>query len=499
MKISCRKKTALNSKKDAVLIPVYRNIRPLKPLTGKKIEDEINRIIASEYFAYEEKEFTGFFMEIGGKLKKVYLVSVPKDPADFRYYTELGGNFAKLLKKERITSFSMLALEDVYMEKKDTLFTKSFLDGFFFGLYSFDTFKTKQEKGYQFEEAEVITAFTKLKRFVDENAEGWNSVYEAIYMAKDLINTPPADMTPEIFAAKAMELATGSLKVELVGDMDVLKNEYPLVHAVGKGSSNQPKFLKMQYNGAPEETRHIALVGKGVTFDSGGTNLKPTGNIEDMKVDMSGAATVLAVTKIASDTGMKINIRTYIPLVENIIGTCAYKPGDILTSKMGKTIEILNTDAEGRLILADALYEATSTDPEVIIDVATLTGACVVALGSLCAGLFSNRKFLAKNISDISGEIGEDIWELPLLEAYQERIKSDIADLRNIAKQKGEAGSTIAGLFLQEFVDNWPWIHLDIAGPAYLNEPHPVFGKHATGFGIRLISEFIKTHYAIQN
>ncbi len=133
--------------------------------------------------------------------------------------------------------------------------------------------------------------------------------------------------------------------------------------------------------------------------------------------------------------------------MENIIGSCAYKPGDILTSKQGKTIEILNTDAEGRLILADALYEATKTDPEVIVDVATLTGACVVALGSFCAGLFSNRKFLAKNILDVSGALGEDIWELPLLEAYQERVKSDVADLRNISKQKGEAGSTIAGLF----------------------------------------------------
>lgn len=497
MKISCRKKTALNSKKDAVLIPVYRNMRPLKMLTGKKIEDEINDVIASDYFSYEEKEFTGFFMEIGGKLKKIYLVTVPKEPADYRYYTELGGSFAKLLKKERITSFSVLAFEDIYMEKRDCGFTKSFLDGFFFGQYSFDTFKSKNEKNYQFEEAEVITAFTKLKRFVDDNAENWNCIFESIYLAKDLINTPPADMTPELFAAKAAGFASDKLKVEVIGDMYVLEKDYPLVYAVGKGSTNLPKFLKVEYTGVPESDKHVALVGKGVTFDSGGTNLKPTGSIEDMKTDMSGAATVLAVTKIAHDTQMKINIKTYIPLVENIIGTCAYKPGDILTSKMGKTIEILNTDAEGRLVLADALYEATKTDPEVIIDVATLTGACVVALGSHCAGLFSNRKFLAKNIQDVSSEIGEDIWELPLLEAYQERVKSDVADLRNISKQKGEAGSTIAGLFLQEFVDNWPWIHLDIAGPAYLNEPHPVFGKHATGFGVRLISRFLDANYSI--
>jgi len=497
MKISCRKKTALNSKKDAVLIPVYRNMRPLKALTGKKIEDEINNVISSDYFSYEEKEFTGFFMEIGGKLRKVYIVTVPKDPASYRYYTELGSSFAKLLKQERITSFSVLSFEDIYLERKDTMFTKSFLDGFFFGQYSFDTFKSKQEKNYIFEEVEVITAFTKLKRFVDENADKWNSVFESIYLAKDLINTPPADMTPEIFANRALAMADDKLKVSVIDDQSVLEKDFPLVYAVGKGSSNPSRFLKLEYTGAPSTEKHVALVGKGVTFDSGGSNLKPSGAIEDMKCDMSGGATVLAVTKIVADTDMAINIKTYIPLVENIIGTCAYKPGDILTSKMGKTIEILNTDAEGRLILADALYEATKTDPEVIIDVATLTGACIVALGSHCAGLFSNRKFLAKNISDVSGEIGEDIWELPLLEAYQERVKSDIADLRNIAKEKGEAGSTLAGLFLQEFVDNWPWIHLDIAGPAYLSSAHPVFGSHATGFGVRLIADFLQTYYSV--
>ncbi|PLX67917.1 MAG: leucyl aminopeptidase [Denitrovibrio sp.] len=496
MKISCRKKIALNSKKDAILIPVYRNMRPLKPLTGKKIEDEINTVVASDYFSYEEKEFTVFFMEIGGKLRKVYLVTVPKDPADYRYYTELGASFAALLRKERISSFSILSFEDIYLEKKDTNFTKSFLDGFAFGLYSFDRFKSIQEKNYQFEEAEVITAFTRLKRFVDENAEDWNSVFESIYLTKDLINTPPADMTPQIFVDKAMELASDKLKITVIDDMAVLEKDFPLVYAVGKGSTNPPKFLKLEYKGAPDTEQHVALVGKGVTFDSGGTNLKPSGSIEDMKCDMSGGATVLGVTKIAHDTSMAINIITYIPLVENIIGSCAYKPGDILTSKQGKTIEILNTDAEGRLILADALYEATKTDPEVIVDVATLTGACVVALGSFCAGLFSNRKFLAKNISDVSGALGEDIWELPLLEAYQERVKSDVADLRNISKQKGEAGSTVAGLFLQEFVDNWPWIHLDIAGPAFLHEAHPVFGKHASGFGVRFIADFLKANYA---
>jgi len=496
MKISCRKKTALNSKKDAILIPVYRNMRPLKSLTGKKIEDAINEMIGSDYFSYDEKEFSGFYVEIGKKLKKIYLVNISKDPQDLRYYMELGASFAKLLKKDRISSFSMIAFEDVYMDKKDPQYSAAFLDGFFFGQYSYEAYKTKQEKNWQFDEVEVITSYAKLKRAMDDNAADLNFQFENIYLAKDLVNTPPADLTPAIFADKIKECATDGLKVTVIEDMEELKERFPMVYAVGKGSSYPPRMVMMEYNGNPDSEKHVALVGKGVTFDSGGSNLKPTGSIEDMKTDMAGAATVFAVTKTAAETGLKVNIKTYIPMVENIIGTNAYKPGDILTSAMGKTVEILNTDAEGRLILADALYTATKSDPEVIIDVATLTGACIVALGKHCAGLFSNRKFLAKNITDISYDVAEDIWELPLLESYQKRVKSDIADLRNIAKQKGEAGSVIAGLFLQEFVDNWPWIHLDIAGPSYIEEDHPIFGKYATGFGIRLLNRFIKVHYA---
>lgn len=496
MKISCRKKTALNSKKDAVLIPVYRNMRPLKTLTGKKIEDEINDMIASDYFSYDEKEFSSFFVEIGGKLKKIYLMNISKDPQDLRYYMELGASFAKTLKKEKISTFSMIAFEDIYMDKKEPLYTSAFLDGFFFGQYSFDMYKTRQEKVWQFDEVEVITSYTKLKRYIDDNAADWNIVFENVYMARDLVNMPPADLTPAAFADKIKHMSGDNISVTVVEDMSELEEKFPMVYAVGKGSTNPPRMVMLEYKGNPESEKHIALVGKGVTFDSGGTNLKPSGHIEDMKTDMAGAASVYAITKIAAETGLKVNIRTYMPMVENIIGSNAYKPGDILTSAMGKTVEIMNTDAEGRLILADALYTATKSDPEVIVDMATLTGACIVALGTHCAGLFSNRKFLAKNITDISYDVAEDVWELPLLESYQKRIKCDNADLCNIAKQRGEAGSVIAGIFLQEFVDNWPWIHLDIAGPAYIEDSHPIFGKNATGFGIRLLYKFIKVHYA---
>jgi leucyl aminopeptidase len=494
MKISCRKKTAFNSRKEAVIIPVYKNIGSLKLLTGKRIDDEITNIVASDYFNFEDKEIKSFYIEMKKKLKRIFLVNIPKEPEDSRYYLELGAKFSKIIRKDKLFSFSLVSFEDIYNEKRDSNYTKSFIEGLLFGLYSFESYKSKKES-FDFEEIEVITAFTKLKKYIDSTAERWTTIFDNVYLVRDLVNTPPNDLTPESFAERMLQEADEQLSVAVYDEERIKEEGLNLIYTVGKGSEHRPRFVTLGYNGDPETEKHIALVGKGVTFDSGGSNLKPTGSMETMKIDMAGAATVFGLTKLIKELGLKVNIKSYLPLVENTIGYSAYRPGDVIESASGKTVEVLNTDAEGRLILADALHTATKTDPEVIIDLATLTGACVVALGSYCAGLFSNRKFLAKNISDLSGDTGEDIWELPMLKAYEKRIKSDIADLRNIARQKGEAGSTIAALFLREFVDNWPWIHLDIAGPAYLEEEHPIFGKHASGFGVRLLLEFIERYY----
>ena len=291
------------------------------------------------------------------------------------------------------------------------------------------------------------------------------------------------------------ENSHSSMKVEVWNQKDITANNLNLLNAVGKSSSHEPHFIHIKYIGAPESTKNIALVGKGITFDSGGSSLKPAASMTTMKTDMSGAALMFSLTTLAAELNLKININTYIPLAENIIGREALVPGDVITSASGKTVEILNTDAEGRLILADALYMATKTDPEIIIDAATLTGACTVALGPFCAGLFSNRKFLSKQITDISWESAEDVWELPLFDGYEQGINSTVADIQNMSTFGREGGAIHAALFLKQFVDNYPWIHLDIAGPAYLEKNHPIFGKEATGFGLRLLYQFIETHY----
>lgn len=494
MKISCRKKIAIHSRKDAILIPVYKNIRSLRMITGKKIDDELHEIIGSDYFNFEEKEIKSFYIEINHKLKKIYLLHAPKEQENPKVYMELGAKMAKILINDKISSVSMISFEDIYNEKKDFSSTHGFIEGLMFGLYTFDRFKTKKETNAPLE-IEVITAMLKLKRHLDDNAERLNTVFENVNLARDLVNTPANVLTPSEFAKIALTSAPTNMKVTVWSEKDIEKEGLNLLAAVGKGSANKPRFLKIEYNGNPTTKTNLALVGKGVTFDTGGTSLKPAASMTTMKCDMGGAAVAYAVTRLAASLELKLNINAYIPLVENTIGGDALRPGDVVTAASGKTVEILNTDAEGRLILADALHLAVKTDPVAIIDIATLTGACVVALGPFCAGVFSNRKFLSKQLIDASSETGEDIWELPIFEGYESGINSTVADIQNMSSFGRDGGSIHAAIFLKQFVDNYPWIHLDIAGPAFLEKKHPIFGKEATGFGVRLLFKFICDHY----
>ena len=494
IKVSCRKKAALNSRKDAIVIPVYKNIRSLRAIAGKNIDDELRAILDSDYFNFDEKETRNFYVELNKKLKKIYLVHAPKEVGDADTCREIGASIARILNGDKISSFSLIAFEDIYGEKRDFTRTTAFMEGVMFGLYSFDMLKTKKETN-TLEDVEIITNVSRLKTYMDHNIAEWNSIFAYVTMARDLVNMPPNILTPEGFADYAKEHTLSNVRIEIWDEKDISANGLNLVRIVGQGSANPPRFIHLFYEGLPGSDRNIALVGKGVTFDSGGTNLKPTDSLEKMKSDMGGAAAVYAVTNLAALQSLPVNIHAYIPLVENIIGGNALRPGDIIKSFSGKTVEITNTDAEGRLILADALYLATKTDPNVIIDIATLTGACVIALGEFCAGLFSNRKFLSKNMSDIACKVGENVWELPLYERYSEKLKSKNADLKNIASGPKYGGAIMAALFLKEFVENYPWIHLDIAGTAFIESKHPVFGAQATGFGVRLIYQFIKTHY----
>jgi leucyl aminopeptidase len=469
---------------DNIIIPFVKKELPGKSVIGSKIYNIINEFIEKKedvFSVYTNSHKNLIFIPIEKNLSKRDLLKTGKKTADY-------------LKKEKVSNFALISFESILKENKKTDLTLSFLEGFSIGLYSFEQYKSKKTD-FKISDIEIISSKSKVSDSILNKKDYLEKLIENIFIAKNLVNTPPADLTPINFAQIIKNNESKNFKVEILDENDLKKNNLNLIYTVGKGSENRPHFVKITYKGNPNSEKNIALVGKGVTFDSGGTNLKPSGSLETMKMDMAGAATVFAVTKLAADLNLPLNINTYIPLVENTIGYYAYRPGDILKSASGKTIEVLNTDAEGRLILADALHEATKTNPDLIIDVATLTGACIVALGSMCAAVFSNDVSYSHKITGISQNIYEDIWPLPLFKDYESRLKGENSDLTNIAKQKGEAGSTTAALFLQEFIDNKKWIHLDIAGPAFVNEAHPVLGNKATGFGVRLLINFLMEEF----
>lgn len=311
-----------------------------------------------------------------------------------------------------------------------------------------------------------------------------------VFLARDLVNEPPSIATATFLGAQAERVCRGrGLSVEVWGKRKIAAMKLAGLLAVNRGSQEEPKFIVMHYKPLRRARKKIALVGKGITFDSGGLSLKPSKSMETMKLDMAGGAAIIATMSRLPYLRPDIEVTGYVPTTDNLPGANAQKPGDVICYLNGKTIEVLNTDAEGRLILADALALAARQRPDYMINLATLTGACMVALGSGVAGLFSNNQELADRLLNCSEDAGEKLWRLPLVKEYREMIKSSVADMKNIGGAHG--GAIIAALILQEFVADVPWAHLDIAGPAFAESDQVICPKGGTGFGVRTMLKFI--------
>ncbi len=309
-----------------------------------------------------------------------------------------------------------------------------------------------------------------------------------------MVNEPANTLTPQEFAKRLKKEFKGTnVKVEVLDENQIKKRNMNALYSVGQASVNPPLLIKLTYKGKKAKEK-IAFVGKGVMYDSGGLSLKPTPSMVDMKSDMAGAAAVAGIMKAADALNAPFTLYGVIPVAENVISGSAYKPGDIIHTASGKTIEIGNTDAEGRLILADALEFAEKLKPNKIIDFATLTGACVVALGESYAGLFTNNDEIANSLQKASGQTAENIWRLPLPEKYNEMLKSELADISNVGNSRW-GGAITAALFLKFFLSQDAaknWAHLDIAGPAMKHSQASYTKKYATGFGVRLIAEWLE-------
>lgn len=321
-------------------------------------------------------------------------------------------------------------------------------------------------------------------------------IAEGIFLARELVSEPPNVLYPESYAKIISELKSIGLEIDILDEKHMHKLGMNSLLGVGQGSTRESLLVCIKWNGSKDKNEApLAFVGKGVCFDTGGISIKPALGMEEMKYDMAGSAVVVGLMKALANRKARLNAIGVVGLVENMPGGNAQRPSDVVTSMSGQTIEVLNTDAEGRLVLADALwYTQSKYKPKLIIDLATLTGAIVVSLGSEYAGLFSNDDEISKQLYECGEETGEKVWRFPLHENYDRDIDSDVADVANIGKGRG-AGSITAAQFLQRFVNNVPWAHLDIAGTAWTKKALPTCNKGATAYGIRLLDKFISKYY----
>jgi leucyl aminopeptidase len=365
--------------------------------------------------------------------------------------------------------------------------------------YRFDKYKTKQ-KPEQKPSLNELTVMTTAASAAERAYEPLEQTAQAVFFTRDLVSEPANVIYPETLAAEAEKLTKLGVKVEVLDEPKMRELGMNALLAVGQGSARPSRLIVMEWHGAKatgdaESKKPLAFVGKGVTFDTGGISIKPAAGMGDMKWDMAGSAVVIGLMRLLASRQARVNAVGIAGLVENMPSGTAQRPGDIVTSMSGQTIEVLNTDAEGRLVLADALWYCQHRfKPRLMIDLATLTGAVIVALGHHRAGLFANNDELAERLIEAGKAVGEQVWQLPLDEAYDREIDSDAADLKNIAS--GRAGGSIIGAqFVQRFVNDVPWAHLDIAGMAWSSKDAPTVPKGATAFGVRLLDRFVSAYH----
>jgi leucyl aminopeptidase len=364
------------------------------------------------------------------------------------------------------------------------------VEGILLASYQFNKYRSNSKAPASIKTLTLFSPGLRRSIAVEKSIQTVEKIVPGVFLARDLINEPPSITTARFLGEQAQRHCRGrGLSVEVWKKNKIEAMNLAGLLAVNRGSQEEPRFIVMHYMPRGKPRKHVAWIGKGITFDSGGLSLKPAKSMETMKLDMAGGAAVIAAMSRLPHLDLDIEVTGYVPATDNLPGGNAQKPGDVIRYLNGKTIEVLNTDAEGRLILADALALAAKQKPDYMITLATLTGACVVALGSEVAGIFSNHQPLADQLLRCARESGEKLWQLPLVKDYRELIKSSVADIKNVGGPHG--GAITAALILQEFVDDVPWAHLDIAGPAFAEGDSGVSPKGGTGFGVRTLLKFL--------
>jgi len=486
--------SSLSPDSDAFVIFVTEKYayKDKKHILSSKEVQKINSFLSVLKTKNKDEEISSF--DISEK-QKCFIIKVKSKFTSY-WPQENGGNFFSYARK-----FKNIKKIDLYPESLDfeneklASFFSQFIFGFNLKSYTFNKYKTSnKEKINKKIDFKIIT---KNKEKIEKNYKYYEAIKEGVFLTRDLVSEPPNVLNPKSYVQEIKKLSKLGLKIKSYDEKELKKLGLNALLGVGLGSDNETYLVTIEWNGKKNSLKNpLAFVGKGVCFDTGGISLKPARFMEEMKYDMAGSAVVVGLLKSLALRKAKINAVGVVGLVENMPGSSAQRPGDIVKSYSGKTIEVLNTDAEGRLVLADALsFTEKKYKPKFIIDLATLTGAIIVGLGEEYAGLFSNNDELSKNIFEASKNVNEKVWRLPLHKNYDKLMDSTIADVQNI-NYSGGAGSITAAQFLQRFILNkTPWAHLDIAGMAFSKKAANLNPGGATGFGVRLLNNLIKEHY----
>lgn len=489
MKIRSESAKPLKKKTSVLCAFVLENSN--EPLGLRKINEKINSSVKDAI-----KETKG---KIGGisivstlgiiPPKNILIAGLgPKNKLSTDVLRNVSGKIAQKIRSMGLPEFSIIVPSGFPIDSISSI--SAIVEGSILSMYSFDTYK--KEKSEKSPNLCILVSNSQNAQKIISKAE---IVSQGVIYARSIANLPPNDCSPLRLANFANAVATKNrLKCKIISKDELRKKGFGGISAVGRGSKNEPKLIILEYNKGKRNDKPVVLVGKAVTFDTGGISLKPSDKMDEMKFDKCGGCTVLGIMKAISELKLSINVVGIIPSVENMPGSESYRPGDIVRLYSGKTAEILNTDAEGRLILADALsYGIKQYSPKSIIDFATLTGACIVALGNNVAALVSNNQRLSEKIKKSSEKTSEEIWQLPINDDYMDMIKSNVADIRNIGMGRS-AGTITAAAFLANAVDDTPWAHLDIAGTAWTQDASKKKSynpKGATGFGVRLILDYL--------
>lgn len=470
-------------------------VGPIQKL-DERLDGLISDVISRGDFAGTEGQTLVLYSRGAVPAERILLIGVGKKEAlDLERIRRAAGTAVKQALRLRVTSFASMLHHAELVEDRISPRTagRAVAEGAVLGAYTFEEMKTREEDAPEIREIAEVVILEKREVKASEIEEGMRIgaiVARGECFARTLGNLPGNVATPAYLAEAAQRIGKEhGMTVTVLGPSQLEKEGMKALLAVAQGSAQEPRFIVLEHRQGPRGAAPLVLVGKGLTFDAGGISIKPAQSMEDMKFDMCGGAAVLGAMQAIGELGVKANVIGVVPSSENLLGAAAMKPGDIIGSHLGKTIEVVNTDAEGRLILADALSYVRRFKPAAVLDAATLTGACVIALGHQASALMGNDDALIDEIRAAGDRVGERAWPLPMYDEYREQLKSDYADIKNTGGRP--AGSITAGWFLREFVRDFPWAHLDIAGTAWGDGKLSTQIKGATGVPTRLFVEWV--------